>query len=122
MRVRARDLVVDLALTGQRHGPDMAAMAPLIGREAIAQMQEQCGRQPDAVIACVGGGSNAMEEDLTLPYVCLMLPTARLWASLPPPTNPPSFTRTLTPALESWRALQFIGRSFGGTRTASGFV
>ncbi|MCM8593755.1 tryptophan synthase subunit beta [Accumulibacter sp.] len=32
----------------------------VIGREAIAQMQEQCGRQPDAVIACVGGGSNAM--------------------------------------------------------------
>ena len=32
----------------------------VIGRESIAQMQEQCGRQPDAVIACVGGGSNAM--------------------------------------------------------------
>jgi tryptophan synthase beta chain len=32
----------------------------VIGHEAIAQMQEQCGRQPDAVIACVGGGSNAM--------------------------------------------------------------
>ncbi len=32
----------------------------IIGRESIAQMHEQCGRQPDAVIACVGGGSNAM--------------------------------------------------------------
>jgi tryptophan synthase beta chain len=32
----------------------------VIGQEAIAQMQEQCERQPDAVIACVGGGSNAM--------------------------------------------------------------
>lgn len=32
----------------------------IIGQESIAQMQEQCGRQPDAVIACVGGGSNAM--------------------------------------------------------------
>ena len=32
----------------------------VIGREAIDQMQEQCARQPDAVIACVGGGSNAM--------------------------------------------------------------
>ena len=32
----------------------------VIGKESIAQMQEQCGRQPDAVIACVGGGSNAM--------------------------------------------------------------
>ena len=32
----------------------------VIGKESIAQMQEQCERQPDAVIACVGGGSNAM--------------------------------------------------------------
>jgi len=32
----------------------------VIGQEAIVQMPEQCGRQPDAVIACVGGGSNAM--------------------------------------------------------------
>ena len=32
----------------------------VIGKESIFQMQEQCGRQPDAVIACVGGGSNAM--------------------------------------------------------------
>ncbi len=32
----------------------------IIGREAIEQMQEGFGRQPDAVIACVGGGSNAM--------------------------------------------------------------
>jgi tryptophan synthase beta chain len=32
----------------------------VIGEEAITQMQEMAGRQPDAVIACVGGGSNAM--------------------------------------------------------------
>jgi len=32
----------------------------VIGKEAIGQMQAQCERQPDAVIACVGGGSNAM--------------------------------------------------------------
>jgi tryptophan synthase beta chain len=32
----------------------------VIGKEAIGQMQDQCERQPDAVIACVGGGSNAM--------------------------------------------------------------
>jgi tryptophan synthase beta chain len=32
----------------------------VIGRECRAQMQELVGRQPDAVIACVGGGSNAM--------------------------------------------------------------
>ena len=32
----------------------------VIGREAREQMQELAGRQPDAVLACVGGGSNAM--------------------------------------------------------------
>jgi tryptophan synthase beta chain len=32
----------------------------VIGEESIAQMQELAGRQPDAVLACVGGGSNAM--------------------------------------------------------------
>lgn len=32
----------------------------IIGRESIAQMAELAGRQPDAVIACVGGGSNAI--------------------------------------------------------------
>jgi tryptophan synthase beta chain len=32
----------------------------IIGREARAQMIEQLGRLPDAVIACVGGGSNAI--------------------------------------------------------------
>jgi tryptophan synthase beta chain len=31
-----------------------------IGREARAQVLEQAGRLPSAVIACVGGGSNAM--------------------------------------------------------------
>jgi tryptophan synthase beta chain len=32
----------------------------VIGREARAQMIEQLGRLPDAVVACVGGGSNAI--------------------------------------------------------------
>jgi tryptophan synthase beta chain len=32
----------------------------IIGREARAQMIEQLGRLPDAVVACVGGGSNAI--------------------------------------------------------------
>ena len=32
----------------------------IIGREARSQMLELAGCQPDAVIACVGGGSNAM--------------------------------------------------------------
>jgi tryptophan synthase beta chain len=32
----------------------------VIGRECLAQMPALAGRQPDAVIACVGGGSNAI--------------------------------------------------------------
>ena len=32
----------------------------VIGREARAQILEQAGRLPDAVVACVGGGSNAI--------------------------------------------------------------
>jgi tryptophan synthase beta chain len=39
----------------------------VIGEEAIAQMQEMAGRQPDAVLACVGGGSNAM--GIFYPYI-----------------------------------------------------
>ena len=32
----------------------------VIGNEAIKQMKELAGRQPDCVVACVGGGSNAI--------------------------------------------------------------
>ena len=32
----------------------------VVGRELRAQMPDEVGRQPDAIIACVGGGSNAM--------------------------------------------------------------
>ncbi|MCK0508928.1 tryptophan synthase subunit beta [Aromatoleum anaerobium] len=32
----------------------------VIGQECLLQMPEMTGRQPDCVIACVGGGSNAM--------------------------------------------------------------
>ena len=32
----------------------------VIGEECLQQMPELAGRQPDAVVACVGGGSNAM--------------------------------------------------------------
>ena len=32
----------------------------VIGRECLAQMPELTGRLPDAVVACVGGGSNAI--------------------------------------------------------------
>lgn len=39
----------------------------VIGRECIRQCDEQLGRQPDAVVACVGGGSNAI--GLFHPYI-----------------------------------------------------
>jgi tryptophan synthase beta chain len=39
----------------------------IIGKECIEQMPQICGRQPDAVIACVGGGSNAM--GIFYPYI-----------------------------------------------------
>lgn len=32
----------------------------VVGRECRAQMPKAAGRQPDAVVACVGGGSNAL--------------------------------------------------------------
>ena len=32
----------------------------IIGREARQQMQDQTGRLPDALVACIGGGSNAI--------------------------------------------------------------
>ena len=32
----------------------------VVGTECVRQMPEMAGRQPDAVLACVGGGSNAM--------------------------------------------------------------
>ena len=39
----------------------------VIGDECLVQMPAQIGRQPDAVIACVGGGSNAM--GIFYPYI-----------------------------------------------------
>ena len=39
----------------------------VIGEECLVQVPELTGRQPDAVIACVGGGSNAM--GIFYPYI-----------------------------------------------------
>jgi tryptophan synthase beta chain len=39
----------------------------VIGDECLTQMPEVAGRQPDCVIACVGGGSNAM--GIFYPYI-----------------------------------------------------
>ena len=65
MRDWAKNVSTTFYVIGTVAGPHPYPMLvrnfqSVIGREAVAQMQEQCGRQPDAVIACVGGGSNAM--------------------------------------------------------------
>ncbi len=39
----------------------------VIGQECLVQMPELAGRQPDYVVACVGGGSNAM--GIFYPYI-----------------------------------------------------
>jgi tryptophan synthase beta chain len=39
----------------------------VIGEECVEQMPAMAGRQPDAIIACVGGGSNAM--GIFYPYI-----------------------------------------------------
>ncbi len=39
----------------------------VIGEECLVQMPEMTGRQPDVVVACVGGGSNAM--GIFYPYI-----------------------------------------------------
>src|SRR4029077_7967947 len=64
-----RDWVTNLAdtyyLLGSVLGPHpyplmVREFQSVIGREARAQMLEQTGRLPNAIVACVGGGSNAM--------------------------------------------------------------
>jgi tryptophan synthase beta chain len=64
-----RDWVSDPAgtyyLIGSVVGPHpypwlVRTLQSVIGREARAQMLEQAGRLPDAAVACVGGGSNAI--------------------------------------------------------------
>jgi tryptophan synthase beta chain len=39
----------------------------VVGRECLMQVPEMIGRQPDAILACVGGGSNAM--GIFYPYI-----------------------------------------------------
>jgi tryptophan synthase beta chain len=64
-----RDWVTNVGEThyiiGSVVGPDpyprmVRDFQSVIGREARSQVQEQVGRLPSAVVACVGGGSNAM--------------------------------------------------------------
>jgi tryptophan synthase beta chain len=64
-----RDWVTNIANTfyiiGTVAGPHPYPMMvrdfqTVIGKECLVQMPELCGRQPDVVLACVGGGSNAI--------------------------------------------------------------
>ena len=64
-----RDWVTNIATTyyllGSALGPHpyplmVREFQSVIGREARAQMLQQVGRLPDIVVACVGGGSNAI--------------------------------------------------------------
>jgi tryptophan synthase beta chain len=64
-----RDWVTNVAdtyyLLGSVLGPHpyplmVRELQAVIGREARAQILEQAGRLPTAIVACVGGGSNAM--------------------------------------------------------------
>ncbi len=64
-----RDWVTNVASTfyiiGTAAGPHpypamVRDFQTVIGRECLTQMPEMTGRQPDYVIACVGGGSNAI--------------------------------------------------------------
>src|SRR5467141_880335 len=64
-----RDWVTNVTTThyiiGSVVGPDpfprlVGDFQAVIGREARAQVLERCGRLPRTVVACVGGGSNAM--------------------------------------------------------------
>jgi tryptophan synthase beta chain len=69
MNEALRDWVTNVATTfyviGTAAGPHPYPMLvrdfqSIIGREAKAQILEQEGRLPDALVACIGGGSNAI--------------------------------------------------------------
>jgi len=61
----AREFATTLYCIGSAVGPHPFPMMirdfqTVVGTEAKAQIVEQAGRGPDAVVACVGGGSNAI--------------------------------------------------------------
>ena len=69
MNEAIRDWIANVETThyliGSAAGPHpyptlVRELQAVIGREARAQMLAQAGRLPDAVVACVGGGSNAI--------------------------------------------------------------
>src|SRR6476660_4157489 len=69
MNEALRDWVTNVASThyciGSAAGPHpypelVARFQSVIGEEAHAQIVERTGQLPDAIVACVGGGSNAI--------------------------------------------------------------
>lgn len=69
MNEALRDWVTNVAdsfyIIGTAAGPHpypemVRTLQSVIGREAKAQMQEMEGRLPDKIVACIGGGSNAI--------------------------------------------------------------
>ena len=48
------------SVTGPHPYPMIVNFNAVVGYELIDQSQESFGRMPDSIIACVGGGSNAM--------------------------------------------------------------
>ena len=72
MRVWVNNIENTFYIIGTVAGPHPYPMMvrdfqAVIGIEAKEQMLEMIGRQPDAVLACVGGGSNAM--GIFFPYI-----------------------------------------------------
>ena len=67
----------------------------VIGRECLTQMPEAAGRQPDAVIACVGGGSNAM--GIFHPYIPHAARAADRRRGRRAKASPPAVTRRRSP-------------------------
>jgi tryptophan synthase beta chain len=58
--VRDTHYVIGSAVGPHPYPMMVRAFQSVIGREARAQMLETAGRLPEAVVACVGGGSNAI--------------------------------------------------------------
>ena len=68
----------------------------VIGEECKVQMPELAGRQPDAVIACVGGGSNAM--GIFYPYIGSRACASSAWRRPARASKPASMRRRFAPA------------------------
>ena len=58
--VRTTHYVIGSAVGPHPYPVMVREFQSVIGREAREQMQAEAGRLPDAVVACVGGGSNAI--------------------------------------------------------------